>query len=320
MGSPMTRSPKVAVGLAPVQPALAVPGPSSRTDEAKSLMAALVATGTSEWEAMGVAAAAFGEDALRPLWKKWAMPIADSHTVIKALDTVAANAPGIANLWLNIWLDGRTVPSLDASNLAWVETLTSPFTVTGCLILSHTGITTLPEGLIVGEDLDLTKTPITALPEGITVGRRLRLTHTAITALPKTMVEVKGLLGLTGSKITSLPAGLKVDGTLYLDETPIRALPRGLKVGDTLSLKDTFITELPRNLRVDGFLDLANTPIQTLPRGLRIRSGLRLTGCTAWDGKIPDDTRANMIFTDRWPNGVSLANWRFLTAQESETA
>ena len=71
----------------------------------------------------------------------------------------------------------------------------------GYLDLRGTGITSLPEGLTVGESLYLRGTGITSLPEGLTVGGCLDLE------------------GCTG--ITSLPEGLTVDGSLYLCGTGI---------------------------------------------------------------------------------------------------
>ena len=70
----------------------------------------------------------------------------------------------------------------------------------GGLSLSGTGITSLPEGLVVGDSLDLSGTGITSLPEGLTVG---------------------GYLDLHGTGITSLPEGLPVGGSLYLQGTGI---------------------------------------------------------------------------------------------------
>ena len=61
---------------------------------------------------------------------------------------------------------------------------------------------------------------------------------------------VKGDLDLRGTKITSLPEGLKVGGNLYLENTPITSLPEGLKVGRHLDLEGTPITSLPEGLKV----------------------------------------------------------------------
>lgn len=51
----------------------------------------------------------------------------------------------------------------------------------GNLYLRGTPITSLPEGLTVGDCLDLRETQITSLPKGLTVGRDLALSGTPIT-------------------------------------------------------------------------------------------------------------------------------------------
>ena len=85
----------------------------------------------------------------------------------------------------------------------------------GNLDLRSTGITSLPDGLVVDGVLDLENcTGITSLPEGLTVG---------------------GDLDLYGTGITSLPEGLAVGGSLYLENcTGITSLPDGLTVGGCL--------------------------------------------------------------------------------------
>ena len=65
-----------------------------------------------------------------------------------------------------------------------------------------TGITSLPEGLTVGGDLDLRGTGITSLPEGLTVGGYLDLEGcTGITSLPEGLT-VGGYIDLRGTGIT----------------------------------------------------------------------------------------------------------------------
>lgn len=72
-----------------------------------------------------------------------------------------------------------------------------PLNLEGC-----TNLTSLPEGLQVGEDLDLSGcTNLTSLPNGLQVG---------------------GDLSLSGcTNLTSLPYGLKVGGDLYLANKPL---------------------------------------------------------------------------------------------------
>ena len=86
--------------------------------------------------------------------------------------------------------------------------------VEGNLDLYGTPITSLPEGLSVGDSLDLSGTPITSLPEGLSVGGSLNLFKTQITSLPAGL-SVGGYLDLCRTQITSLPEGLSVRGKLY---------------------------------------------------------------------------------------------------------
>ena len=101
----------------------------------------------------------------------------------------------------------------------------------GSLDLSHTPITSLPDGLKVGGYLDLEGTQITALPEGLTVGGDLYLRRTPITALPE---------------------GLAVGGDLYLRDTPITALPEDLKVGSYIFPHNPNIKKLLKHVLKDG--------------------------------------------------------------------
>jgi hypothetical protein len=60
-------------------------------------------------------------------------------------------------------------------------------------MLVESEITSLPEGLKVGIDLDLRNSYIESLPEGLEVGDELDLAYTYITSLPKGL-KVGGLL------------------------------------------------------------------------------------------------------------------------------
>jgi len=84
--------------------------------------------------------------------------------------------------------------------------------------------------LHIKDDLDLSHSNITSLPEGLKVEGSLILSGLKITSLPKNL-EVKGTLSLYESEITSLPEDLKVGFDLILTYSTITSLPRGLKVG-----------------------------------------------------------------------------------------
>jgi hypothetical protein len=62
-------------------------------------------------------------------------------------------------------------------------------------------------------------------------------------SLTKEELNVKGFLGLTGTRIRTIPDNLIVDGSLYLQGTKIESLPNNLKVGGSLYLWDTPLAE-----------------------------------------------------------------------------
>ena len=115
----------------------------------------------------------------------------------------------------------------------------------GCLDLENcTGITSLPEGLVVGGYLDLRGTGITSLPDGLVVGGLDLEDCTGINSLPEGLT-VGGSLLLGGTGVTSLPEWLVVGGDLCLRGTGVTSLPEGLVVGGDLDLNGTGITDAP---------------------------------------------------------------------------
>jgi hypothetical protein len=100
--------------------------------------------------------------------------------------------------------------------------------------------------------------------------------------LLKEELEVDGDLDLYGSKIKSLPEGLKVGGHLSLFHSKnIESLPEGLQVGENLYLDYTTIDVLPKGLKVDGDLSITNNPL----------------------AKLSDETILSMIEPDGYING-----------------
>jgi len=177
----------------------------------------------------------------------------------------------------------------------------------GNLNLSHTKITSLPDGLTVGGNLNLSHTKITSLPDGLTVGGWLDLSYTDITSLPDNLT-VGGGLDLSHTKITSLPDGLTVGGGLYLSYTDITALPDNLTVGGGLNLSHTKITSLPDGLTVGGWLDLSYTDITSLPDNLTVGGNLHL-GSTA----ITNPEHYNKLIEGTYVPGKYLYADRILT-------
>jgi hypothetical protein len=98
----------------------------------------------------------------------------------------------------------------------------------------------------------------------------------------KEELEVDGDLDLYGSKIKSLPEGLKVGGHLSLFHSKnIESLPEGLQVGENLYLDHTTIDTLPKGLKVDGDLSITKSPL----------------------AKLSDETILSMIEPDGYING-----------------
>jgi hypothetical protein len=123
-------------------------------------------------------------------------------------------------------------------------------------------LTIVKEDLDIKYDLILDNLNITSLPEGLKVGRNLDIIKCLhLMYLPKGL-EVGGFLDLSYSLINSLPEGLKVGGSLSLfDCANITSLPEGLKVGRNLDLGATNITSLPRGLKVEGYIELNGTKL-----------------------------------------------------------
>ena len=99
--------------------------------------------------------------------------------------------------------DGKIVPlRLKFSNPDKFKITKDELNVKGNLVLSNTNITSLPDGLYVGEYLELTRcTSLTSLPNGLHVGKTLYLTDC--------------------TSLKSLPNGLKVGESLHLENTPL---------------------------------------------------------------------------------------------------
>ena len=142
--------------------------------------------------------------------------------------------------------------------------------------MSYTGITELPESLVVGGGLCIEYTKIKKLPEGLTVGGGFYMNGTGITELPEGLV-FKGDLDISETKIRKLPEGLTVGGGLYMSYTGITELPEGLMVGRYFYIEYTKIKKLPERLIVGGALSIRNTEIMELPEGLIVDGDLNVS-------------------------------------------
>jgi hypothetical protein len=264
---------------------------------AQPLLDAILATGASPGEALGLVALGHGRDAALPLLVRallnplgrWQAPV----LAIRLLEEVAAVDPGLALLGFHAW--GRNRKIMDGINLA-----------------GQTWLTSLPEGLHAWHHLGLVDTPLEALPPGLKVRRNLILTGTRITALPEGL-EVGEDLDADGLNLVRVAADLKVGGNLDLRRTLVGSLPDHFQVGGSFWLTETSLRLLPDDLQVGKSLWLGETPLQRLPNGLRVGDNLGLEGCRSWDGRIPEDAViGGRVFTDRHGEGLLLADWRLL--------
>jgi hypothetical protein len=286
---------------------------------------ALLATGASLDEALGLLAQAHGVAAVLP--RLMALPDLASplrngtHRGLEALRVVGATSPDLALAGLGAFLDrwgGRPINgSLWLGACAWAVALPAGLVLDDALScsldLDDSGIVALPEGLKVGGSLSAERTALTAVPEGTEVGGNLMLRASRITCLPEGL-KVPGELELNLTPIAVLPKGLVVGRDLWLTGTQVRVLPPDLKVGGSLDLQGTPLTVLPDGLVVNGDLNLKRTPVVALPTGLLIRKDLWLQDCRRWDGRIPEDAVIKgRILTDGHPHpGIPLPEWRAL--------
>jgi hypothetical protein len=88
----------------------------------------------------------------------------------------------------------------------------------------------------------------------------IKLVHAPET-ITKEDLNVKGNLGLTKWKGTSLPEDLKVSGFFTLSNPNITLLPKGLEVGRYLWLCGTNISSLPPDIKIGKNLVITDSPI-----------------------------------------------------------
>jgi hypothetical protein len=108
---------------------------------------------------------------------------------------------------------------------AYKVKINHPFTedelnVKGDLVLNHSSIESLPNGLRVKGDLSLFGTAIKSLPEGLYVDGWMDVSHTYIESLPNNLY-VGGDLWFKYSNIGEIPKNLYVGGELDIEETPL---------------------------------------------------------------------------------------------------
>jgi hypothetical protein len=166
--------------------------------------------------------------------------------------------------------------------------------VQGSLILTNSGIESLPKGLEVGGKLDLEGCKsLKSLPLGLKVGRDLILTGCkSLKSLPPGLKVGKHLIFWSGCEsLDSIHSGLQVGGDLDLEgNKSLKTLPSSLKVGGDLKLRScTSLESLPSGLKVGGNLDLNDCrSLKSLSSGLKVIGNLNLSGCQSLKFLPPD--------------------------------
>ena len=89
----------------------------------------------------------------------------------------------------------------------------------------------------------------------------------------------KGVLGLIGSPIDSLPSNLKTVGrSLDLNGSDVSSLPSDLKIGGDLDICGTLIDSIPSGLKIDGDLYIWGNPISKKYTNKQIRKMIEDNG------------------------------------------
>ena len=127
-------------------------------------------------------------------------------------------------------------------------------------------------------DLHLSHSSITSLPEGLQVQRDLHLSYC--------------------SSLKYLPNNLKVRGSLVINKSAICSLPEDLEVIQDLIMPYTNISFLPDNLTLKGYLDLTGSAIISLPKNLKVGKGLMLCETSIKKvSQLPLDLKVGLIIS-----------------------
>jgi hypothetical protein len=192
----------------------------------------------------------------------------------------------------------------DGLKLACLEIIETEFPeypehieVTGYVDLHKTGLTKLPDGLVVHGSLDISENPIDRLPKGLRVGSHLTFRRTEVSVLPDDLMvggsiiasdtplgslgklrEVNGQLGIARTHIEALPDGLRVRLDLDAVESRLKTIGSGVHVAGSLYITKTDVTHLPDDIVVEEGLDASYSSLQALPDGFETRGKVRLEG------------------------------------------
>jgi hypothetical protein len=147
-------------------------------EDAGLTVEAILATGGTITEALGMAAQVHGAEAVLPLLRFHLERTRDGFLLGPMLNAVGEVDPLVAQRGLEAWGRNRHVPcSLDLSHCPWVTELPEGMRIDGDLNVGWTQVRTLPDGLEVGGSLYTIASKLARLPRGLTVGHSLYLPH-----------------------------------------------------------------------------------------------------------------------------------------------
>ena len=132
--------------------------------------------------------------------------------------------------------------------------------VGGDLTLYASGITKLPDNLVVKGTLFISQCPnITTIPEGIKYKSLKLFICPAITSISKPKNKIEDLTIDDCSSFAKLPNGIKAEYIRIQQCPPFTKLPDNITC-KVLNISSTKVSEIPNNLKVYRFL-LRNTPL-----------------------------------------------------------
>ena len=166
--------------------------------------------------------------------------------------------------------------------------------VKGCLDISITGITEIPDDCEFGS-LDMSGTRITKLRDNLVLDK-LRTYNSSLQQLPKGL-KVKDILSISNTDITEIPDDCEFD-SLYSQDSKLTKLRDNLTL-NYLNVRNSLLTELPKGLKVNGDLDISNTDIMEIPDDCEFDS---LYMCNTRITRLRD----NLILSDLWVDNSFL--------------
>ena len=158
-----------------------------------------------------------------------------------------------------------------------VSSLPDDLIVKGSLVVQSKEMTELPNGLVVHGNLDISGTKIKKIPDGIVVHGNLDVSGTLIRCIPKGCVG--GNLNASYTNIRTIPAGISIGGDLILRKTKVHRLNISKVVG-SLDIRATPIDHLPDGFEVGGSIDASYSSLKDIPSSMtHIKGDLIIDHC-----------------------------------------